>query len=372
MLGRIWNLFWKEGRQFLRHRLLLAFVLIFPIWNLTSVAEMVSRGIMHIPTAVYDQSQSRDSRELTTMLINSEVFDIDHHADSHESLQNLLDHGTAKVGLIIPPNFATDVANEQAVVQVLLDGSETTTALIAQAYLEGMAYVYTQQLLTQQSATSSLELAMVDTRARTWFNEEMRREIFQLPGEMAGGLAMLAILLPALAIIREREDGTLEQLMVTPLRSFELVIGKSLLTLLIVYAIFWGMLALNVFHFGVPLRGSVFLLGGITAFYIFVEMGWGLLISATARTQGQGFLGAFIIVMMEVIFSGQILPVEHMPPVAQWLAACMPNQHYTTLVRNIMLKGATLADVWPQVIALSIIGLVLYTLAIKRLQKKMD
>jgi ABC-2 type transport system permease protein len=235
-----------------------------------------------------------------------------------------------------------------------------------------MAYVYTRQLLARQSVGPSLELATVDTRARTWSNEEMRREIFQLPGEMAGGLAMLSILLPALAIIREREDGTLEQLMVTPLRSFELVIGKSLLTFFIAFAVFWGMLALNVFHFGVPLRGSVLLLGGMTAFYIFVEMGWGLLISATARTQGQGFLGAFIIVLLEVIFSGQILPVEYMPPVAQRLAACIPNQHYTTLVRNIMLKGATLPDVWPQLIALSLIGLVLYTLAIKRLQKKMD
>ena len=372
MFGRVWNLFWKEGRQFLRHRLLLAFVLIFPIWNLTSVAEMVSRGIMHIPTAVYDQNQSRDSRELTTMLVNSEVFEIDHYVNSQESMQNLLEHGTVKVGLVIPPTFATDVEKQQATVQVLLDGSETTTALIAQAYLEGMAYVYTQQFLARESPGPSLELAVVDICARTWFNEEMRREIFQLPGEMAGGLAMLSILLPALAIIREREDGTLEQLMVTPLRSFELVIGKSLLTLLIAFAVFWGMLALNVFHFGVPLRGSVLLLGGMTAFYIFVEMGWGLLISATARTQGQGFLGAFIIVLMEVIFSGQILPVEHMPRVAQWLAACMPNQHYTTLVRNIMLKGATLADVWPQFIALSIIGLVLYALAIKRLQKKMD
>jgi ABC-2 type transport system permease protein len=200
----------------------------------------------------------------------------------------------------------------------------------------------------------------------------MRREVFQLPGEMAGGLAMLAVLLPALAIIKEREEGTLEQLFVTPLRSFELVVGKSLLTLVIAYLAFLGMLSLNVFHFDVPMRGSLPLLLALTALYIFVEMGWGLLISATARTQGQGFLGAFIIVILEVIFSGQVLPVEYMPPVAQWLANVMPNQHYTAIVRDIMLKGAMLPDLWFHVTALIVVGLTLYLLAVNRLQKRME
>ncbi|MBN1221032.1 MAG: ABC transporter permease, partial [Anaerolineae bacterium] len=357
--------------QFLRYRLLLIFVVAFPIWNLTSVAQMVARGIMHIPTAVYDQNQSQTSRELVTMLTNSDVFEINHYVGSQVELNELLERGTAKVGLIIPPTFNRDVKRQAATVQVLLDGSETSTALIAQAYLEGMAYVYVQRVLAGTTILPG-ELAQIDTRARTWFNEDMRREVFQLPGEMAGGLAMLAVLLPALAIIKEREEGTLEQLFVTPLRSFELVIGKSLLTLIIAYLSFLGMLSLNVFHFAVPLRGSLALLLTLTGFYIFVEMGWGLLISAMARTQGQGFLGAFIIVILEVILSGQVLPVEYMPPVTQWLANLMPNRHYTAIVRDIMLKGATLSEIWPHVAALGIVGLILYLLAVNRLQKRME
>jgi ABC-2 type transport system permease protein len=272
-------------------------------------------------------------------------------------------------------DLGADIENREATVQVLLDGSETTAALIAQAYLEGMAYVYVQRILAEETNKSPVvmgELAQIDTRTRTWFNEDMRREVFQLPGEMAGGVAMLAILLPALAIIKEREEGTLEQLFVTPLRSFELVLGKSLLTLIITFLVFLGMLSLNVLHFRVPLRGSLALLMGLTGFYIFVEMGWGLLISATARTQGQGFLGAFIIVILEVILSGQILPVEYMPRTAQLIGYLMPNRHYTTIVRDIMLKGSTLADLWPQVIALGVVGLVLYVLVVNRLQKRLE
>jgi ABC-2 type transport system permease protein len=371
MFRRVWTLIWKEALQFLRYRLLLIFVVIFPIWNLTSVAQMVSRGIMHIPTAVYDQNQNQVSRELVTILVNSDVFDVDYYASSQAELDELLERGTAKVGLIIPPTFGRDVERQAATVQVLLDGSETSTALIAQAYLEGIAYVYIQRVLASNTALPG-ELSQIDTRARTWFNEDMRREVFQLPGEMAGGLAMLAVLLPALAIIKEREAGTLEQLFVTPLRSFELVIGKSLLTLVIAYLAFLGMLSLNVLHFDVPLRGSLGLLLALTGLYIFVEMGWGLLISATARTQGQGFLGAFIIVLLEVIFSGQILPIEYMPNIAQWLANLMPNRHYTTIVRDIMLKGAMLPDLWFHVTALVAVGFILYLLAVNRLRKRME
>ncbi len=375
MLSRIWSLVWKEAIQFLRHKLLLVFVLVFPIWNLMSAADMVSRGIMHIPTAVYDQDHSQASRDLVAMLHHSHVFDVDYYASSQTELEYLLERGIAKVGLVIPPDFGVDAEGRGATVQVLLDGSETTTALVAQAYLEGMAYVYVQRMLHQEPTNRAVimaGLAQVETRARTWFNEDMRREVFQLPGEMTGGIALLAVLLPALAIIKEREAGTLEQLFVTPIRSIELIVGKGLLTLIITYLVFLGMLALNVFHFRVPLRGSLALLMILTGYYIFIEMGWGLLISAMARTQGQGFLGAFFVVILEIIFSGQILPVEYMPRVAQVISHLMPNKHYNTIVRGIMLKGSTLADLWPQVVALGVLALILYTLVVNRLRKRLE
>ncbi|NIO72229.1 MAG: ABC transporter permease [Anaerolineae bacterium] len=377
MLSRIWNLVWKEAIQFLRYKLLLAFVLVFPVWNLWSVAGSVSRGIMHIPTAVYDQDHSPASRRLVAMLRNSQHFDTDYYVSSQAELERLLERGTVKVGLLIPQDFEAElsVGGRGTTAQVLLDGTETTTSLLAQAYLDGAAYEYVQQILDQESSGEAVvigELEQVEARSRVWFNEELRREVFQLPAEMAGALAMLAVLLPAVAIVREREMGTLEQLFVTPMYPIELIVGKSLVAFLIAYLSFLGMLALNVFHFQVPLRGSLALLMILTGYYIFVELGWGLLISVVARTQGQGFLGAAFFVILEVILSGQVLPVEYMPRAAQVVSLLMPNRHYTAIVRGIMLKGSTLGDLWPQVIALGILGIILYALAANRLRKRMD
>lgn len=375
MLGRIWNLVWKEAIQFSRYKLLLIFAVVFPIWNLQSVASSVSRGIMHIPTAVYDQDISPASRRLVAMLRHSHYFDPDYYVSSQAELEQLLERGTVKVGLFIPRNFGADVEGWGATVQVLLDGTETTTALLAQAYLEGMGYEYVQRTLGEESARGVMVvggLEQVETRSRVWFNEDLRRETFHLPAEMAGPVCLLAVLLPAVAIVRERETGTLEQLFVTPLRPIELIVGKSLLALTITYLAFLGMLALNVLHFQVPLRGSLSLLMILTGFYIFVEMGWGLLISVVARTQGQGLLGAFFVVILEIILAGQIMPVEYMPRAVQMVSYLMPNRHYTAIVRDIMLRGSTLADLWPQVVALAVLGVVLYAVAANRLRKRLD
>ena len=377
MFSRIWNLVWKEAIQFWRYRLLLVFVLVFPVWNLWSVAGSVSQGIMHIPTAVYDQDHSPASRRLVDMLRNSRRFDPDYYVSSQAELEQLLEQGTVRAGLVIPPNFGADlsVEGQGVTAQVLLDGAETTTALLAQAYLEGAAYEYVQRTLGQESVGGAMvigELEQVEVRPRVWFNEGLRREVFQLPAEMAGAVAMLAILLPAVAIVREREIGTLEQLFVTPMRPIELIVGKSLLALLIAYLTFLGMLALNVLHFRVPLKGSLPLLLTLTGYYIFAELGWGLLISVVARTQGQGLLGAFFFVVLEVILSGQVLPVEHMPRAAQVVSHLMPNKHYSAIVRGIMLKGSTLADLWPQMAALGVLGAILYALAANRLRKRLE
>ena len=377
MWGRIWNLIWKEAIQFWRYRLLLVFVLVFPVWNLTSVAGSIAEGITHIPTAVYDLDHSPDSRRLVGMLRNSRHFDPDYYAGSRAELVRLLERGIVRVGLVIPPDFGAGLSAEGqgSTVQVLLDGSEITTSLLAQAYLDGMSYEYVQRTVGEGSGELAVvieDLEQVEARSRVWFNEGLRTENFQLPAEMAGALAMLAVFLPAVAIVREREVGTLEQLFVTPMRPIELVVGKSLLALVIAYLGFLGMLALNVLHFHVPLRGSLGLLMVLTGYYIFVELGWGLLISVVAKTQGQGLVGAFFLVVLEVILSGQILPVEFMPRAVQAASYLMPNRHYTAIVRAIMLKGAGLADLWPQVVALGVLGAILYTVAAVRLRKRLD
>ena len=377
MLARVSNLVWKEGIQFVRYRLLLVFVLAFPVMNLMSAAGSIGEGIRHIPTVIYDQDQSPASRRLVAVLRNSDSFDPDYYATSRAELERLLDQGTAKVGLFIPRDFGVDLqrGGQGATAQVMLDGTETATALLAQAYLEEVAYVVAYQVLGQELVigASSLEsLLQVEARPRAWFNENLRKEIPDLPDELADSLAILSVFLPALLIVRERQRGTLERLFVTPMRPIELIVGKSLLAFLVTYLGFLGMLALNVFYFRIPMRGSLALFLVLTAYYILVEMGCGLFISSVARTQGQSLMAAYIVAVVEVIFSGRVLPMQYMPRAAQVASLLMPNRHYTAILRGVMLKGAVLSDMWPQVVGLAILGVALYALAAVRLRKRLD
>jgi len=371
MVGRIRNMVWKEALQFWRYKLLLIFILLFPALDMVGVAGAVSTQIMHIPTAVYDQDRSPASRRLASMLRASQLFDPDYHVNSQAEVEQLLEQGTVKVGLVIPPRFGADLAGGRGTtVQVLQDGTETLTCLLAGAYLEGASYVYAQQMTETKSA--GVELEFVDPRSRVWFNETLRKENFQIPAEMAAAVAWLAVLLPAVAIVRERESGTLEQLFVTPMRPIELILGKGILAAAIAFLGFLEALAVSTLHLRVPLRGSLALLMVLAAFYIFVEMGWGLVISAVVRSQGQAFIASFFWLMLESILGGQILPVENMPHVVQMVARVMPNTHFTVIVRSIMLRGSTLVDVWPRVMVLAALGVVLYTLAAARLRKRLD
>jgi ABC-2 type transport system permease protein len=377
MLNRIGNMVWKESLQFARYRLLLIFILGFPVFNLLSAAGSIGEGIKHIPMAVYDQDLSSDSRRLVSMLRNSRYFNPDYHVNSQVELEQLLETGAAKVGLVVPQDFGVGLtsADQGSVAQVLLDGTETTTALLAQAYLEETAYAYVQRTLSQRASGSAAaigELERVDARSRAWFNEELHEKILDLPDELADSLVLLAVFVPALLITREREAGTLEHLFVTPMRPIELIVGKGLLAFTVAYLGFLGMMALLVFHFQIPLHGSLALLMGFTGYYILVEMGWGLLISTVAQTQGQSLMGAYILCVVEIIFSGRVLPVAYMPPVTQAVSLMMPNRYYTTILRGIMLKDYALADLWPQVAALGILGVTLYTLAAARLRKRLE
>jgi ABC-2 type transport system permease protein len=372
MFARIGNLVWKEALQFWRYKLLLVFLLVFPALNMLGAAEAVAADIMHIPTAVCDQDRSRYSRDLVGMLRGSRLLDPDIYVGSQEELERLLKEGKVKVGLVIPPDFGTSlITGHGTTVQVLQDGSETLTAMTSGAYLEGASYVYAQRMAGSGTLSVAIQrVEFIDPRSRIWFNEDLRKENFQIPAEMAAGVAWLATLLPAVAIVRERERGTLEQLFVTPLRSTELIVGKATLAAIITFLGFLEALAVSTLHLGVPLRGSLALLLMLGAFFIFVEMGWGLVISAIVRTQGQAFIATVFWLLLESILSGQILPVENMPRAVQAAAQLMPSTYFSAITRGIMLRGSALPDLWPQVIGLAVLGLALYVLAATRLQKR--
>jgi ABC-2 type transport system permease protein len=375
MLTRIRCMIWKEALLFWRYKLLLVFVLLFPALNLLSVSEAVSADVTHIPTAVFDQDRSPASRELVGVLRGSRLFDPDYPVGSVAALEQLLQQGTARVGLVIPDDFGTDLASSRGTtVQVLLDGSETLTAHLASAYLEGTSYAYAQRKLggAGDQPTSAGRVPPIQTRSRVWFNESMRKENFNLPAEMVTAIAMIATLLPAVSIVREREMGTLEQLFMTPARSSELILSKGMLAGAIAFVGFVEAVFVVTVLLAVPLRGSLPLLLALGLFFIFVEMGCGLVISAMTRTQGQALLAAFFWLILESILSGQILPVQNMPTRVRAVAQLAPSTHFTQVARCVMLRGSTLVDLWPQLAALCLLGVGLYTLATIRLRKRLD
>jgi ABC-2 type transport system permease protein len=364
----------KEAIQFWRYKMLLAFALLLPVIQLQGVARTASDNVMQLPMAVYDRDHSASSRRVVAMLENSEIFLTHTYVESMTEMEMLLHKGDVHAGLAIPPDFGADLlSGETATVQVLLDASEPAAASQANAFLERVGPRYARELSGSNAGAFAIQvLTHVEPRTRIWFNEAMDEESFRLPGALASGVAMLAIFLPAAVIVKEREKGTLEQLFVTPIKPIEIIISKAALSLAIAYVAFVEMLALTVFHFEVPMRGSLALLLMLAAFYIFVEMGLGLIISVVARTQGQALLVAFFWSLLERILSGQILPVENMPRAAQIAAQAAPLTYFTAIVREVMLKGAGLPDLRSELIALALLGVGLYALAASRLQKRLD
>jgi ABC-2 type transport system permease protein len=292
MLYRIWRLAVKELIQLWRDRLLGPFVLLGPLTELLLVAWSTSQGIEHLPTAVLDMDRSAASRGLIEAMINTETFD-PFLVETMDQLTADVDGGRALVAWVIPPGFESQLLNVTASapsIQLVLDGADATASQTAAEVAQGLVSSYGQQVAVQLRPVSAVNLAPLDISLRVWFNEEMKESNYMIPSELGFIAAAIAAMVASMAIARERELGTLEQLMVTPLRTLELVIGKSVVAISLGYTEFLLMLGLVVWGFHVPLRGSLPLLMIIAFFYMLVELGWGLMVSAEARTQMQALL----------------------------------------------------------------------------------
>ncbi len=369
MLYRILTLLRKEFIQLFRDKLLAPFVLLGPLSELLMIAWSTSQGIDHLPTAVLDLDLSPASRALVTAMENSETFD-PYTVASLDDVTADIAGGRAMAAWVIPPGFQAQLldADEAAPVQLVVDGSDVMAAQTAVDVGEGVAAAYGQSIMMQTVGTSGgvpLEMSL-----RVWFNEELKESNFMIPSELGFIAAAIAAMLASMMIARERELGTLEQLMVTPIRSLELVIGKSALAFALGYTEFLLMLGMVVWFFDVPLRGSLALLMLIAFIYMLVELGWGLMISAVAKTQMQALLIAFAVVMVMIIFSGYAFPVETMPPLMRLIANIFPLKHWLIIFRSILLKGAGLEVFWPQLLAILGLGTLIYTGTITLLRQK--
>ncbi len=355
MLNRIWQLALKEFIHFSRDKLTTPFILLGPLLQLVLMAWSTSRNIEHLPLAVFDQDRSQISRALVTAVTNAGTLDVIAYPDSLEETRRLIEEGKATVALLIPPSFAGDLeaANSVPQLQVIIDGSNILASKTVRRAIEGAVIEWGQKLAAQWAGEVSTP---IDMRVMARFNEELDYSLHAIPAELGFVVYMVTLMVAAIGIARERELGTLEQLLVTPLSSLELIIGKAIPAMVIACVDFVLLLPLTVWGFNVPLRGSVWLLLSLTLLFITVELGWGIMISAIARDQQQALLFVFLLAMTEMVFSGYMVSVENMPPLLRAASNLFPIKHYLLIVRHIMVKGAALQHIWVEAVALVLLG----------------
>jgi ABC-2 type transport system permease protein len=366
----------KEMTHMLRDPRTLIFIFIMPILQLVLLGYANNTEIKNVPTVVFNQDNSKASRALLDSFDATGYFSFDYAVYSQADVNRLIDSGQAKVGIVIPPDYNNKLATRQtADVLVLLDGSDPTTAsaVLSAAALAGQAYgvnVRAQQSSLQGPVGGGG--SPVDVRTRVLYNPDLLGSYNIVPGLIAMILFQTATSLTALAIVRERERGTIEQLIVTPIRNWELVLAKIIPYILVSFANTILIMAIGTFLFGVPLRGSLLLLFSLVGLYLLPTLGLGLFISTVARTQQQAQLMTMPIMLPSMMLSGVFFPISSLPAFLQLVSGLLPLTYFIYILRSILVKGVGMDLIMPQVIALTIFAIVLLGLAAWRFRKSLD
>jgi ABC-2 type transport system permease protein len=374
MLSRLHGIIAKEFIQLWRDRLALTLALFVPVVMLFIFGWAINTDVKHVPTAVLDHSGGVEARLLLEALENSQYFDIHLRVRSLRELTAAIDSGAAKVGVVIPPDYSRQLARRAAAVQVIVDASDPQVASSAMNAAVALAAARSLSLLAETTEGTVLRRGVppLDMRVRAWYNPDLLSAIFIVPGMIGALLMQTTITAMAVAIVREREKGTLEALIVSPIRRWELLFGKIIPNLMVAYGQVTMALLVARFGFDVPIRGSLVLLYALSLLFMWGTLGVGILVSAASRTVPQAMQLAFMTFMPSIYLSGLLFPIEGMPRAAQWMAQVIPLTYYLRVVRGIVLKGIGLEYLWPQLLPLILFGAVVFTLSVLKFRKQLD
>jgi ABC-2 type transport system permease protein len=365
---------WKELLQLGRDRMTLAMMALLPILQLVLFGYAINTDVRHMPTVIYDQDQSRASRELVYSLVATGYYDLVGHVGGYPEIERALRQGSARVALVVPVDYAKDVARGTAAsVQLIVDGSDPQTVASATNTAASLVAARSTELLVQRLARAGGGAAIVplSLEPNTWYNPELRTSVYVVPGLIGLILTMTMVMLTSMAIARERERGTLEQLIVSPIKPVELVVGKIVPFVVIGYVQMTLILLAGHLLFQVPLLGSLGLLYLLAFVFIAANLALGLFFSTLAKTQQQAMQMSFFFLLPNILLSGFMFPFEGMPRPAQFLAQALPLTHFLRIVRSITLKGGRFPDVQLELIWLCGILVVLILLASLRFRKKL-
>lgn len=370
---RLRALLLKEFIQMRRDNLTLAMMLLLPIVQLTVFGFAINTDVKHLKTAVFDQSLSEESRNLLAGFTASEYFDLRYVVSSFEEVNRLVEKGDAKVGIILPPDLASNVKhNRPSPVQVIVDATDSTSASSAIAAAQSVGQLKSQEAALQSAGMHARAANLYDIRVRAWYNQDFITAYYMVPGIMGIILTMTMVMITSMAIVRERENGTLEQLIVTPLKPYELMLGKIIPYVFIGYFQATVALLVGVIVFDLPIRGSIGLLYGLTSLFIIASLTLGVLISSLSKTQMQAMQMSFLIFLPSILLSGFIFPRDAMPALFYWLGNLIPLTYYLEILRGIVLKGNSISLLWGQILALVVFISATLGLSIKKFTKTLD
>ncbi len=363
----------KELLQLKRDRMTMGMMVLLPVMQLRLFGYAINNDVRHIPTVVYDQDQSAASRDLAATLVSTGFYDVTGQARDYADVDHALRGGHARVALIVPANYSRDLARgTPTTVRLVLDGSDPQTVASATNTAASLVAARSAGLLLQKIRASGLTpYEPIRLEPSTWFNPDLRTAIYVVPGLVGVILTMTMVMLTAMAIARERERGTLEQLIVSPVRSAELVVGKILPFIVIGYVQMTLIFLLRRYVFDVPIVGSMALLYALALIFIAANLALGLFFSTLAKTQQQAMQMSFFFLLPNILLSGFMFPFEAMPEPAQWIAQALPLTHFLRIVRGITLRGAGFEDVAGEAGQMAIILGILVVLASLRFRKKL-
>ena len=379
-MNLILNFIKKEFLQFKRDKRMFAVILIAPVVQLIFLGYAATLDVKDVKTVVWDQDRSETSREFLEKYEKSGYFTLQYNVTSYNEISNLIDNGEVVMAMIIPPDFEKDVLSGRTTkLQTIFDGSDGNKALIAAGYSQGITISFGSNIINELIERSgrknlpAMKIPVIEAETRAWYNPDLITRNYMLPGIVGLLIMVVTINLTSLAIVKEREIGTFEQLIVTPLKAYQIIIGKLVPFSILGFVSITIVMTVMRFWFGIEVKGSVPLLYFSALLFMLSTLGLGLFVSTISKTQQQATMTSFFGVMMPMIYlSGFSFPIENMPAWVQYITYFIPLRYFITIVRGIILKGVGFDELYDQFLALFIFGIVILALSSLRFNKKLE
>lgn len=374
MNSRLMSIIRKEFIQITRDPRTLILIVVMPIMQLFLLGYAATTDIKNISLAVWDQSQSSQSRALLDAFRAANYFSIDYPVFSEEEYRHLIESGQIRAALIIPPDYDVRLLEGNAQVSLVLDGSDATVGGTALSTAKLIGQSYATRVMAEQAALTgrSSLTPPLDVRTQVWYNPDLIAAYFNVPGVIGMILFFITALLTASSIVRERERGTIEQLIVTPIRSWELVVGKILPYSILAFIDTLEVLVIGHWWFKVPIRGDLGLIFALSGLFLLSSLGIGLFASTIANTQQEAFITVMVTMLPSIFLSGFFFPIEAMPTFLQYVSAIVPLRYYLVIIRALLLKGVGVDALQTEIIALALFAVIIMGAAALRFRKRLD